>query len=113
MRGRIAACSERLLRCEVAGVSPQSSESALAGRRHCVSRRLKSGGGRRQNRQYCGCFIPALTHWIGVNPSAETNGSWHTCRLTVFPTQSASSPSQWSSVGEAEAGSAGEQPAEE
>jgi hypothetical protein len=28
MRGRIAACSERLPRCEVAAVSPQSSESA-------------------------------------------------------------------------------------
>jgi hypothetical protein len=61
MRGRIAACSERLPRCEVAAVSPQSSESALASRRGCVPRRKKTGGRRRQNRQYCGYFISALT----------------------------------------------------
>src|ERR1035441_6395860 len=44
MRGRIATCSERLPRCEVAAVSPQSSESALAGRRGCVPRWQKTGG---------------------------------------------------------------------
>src|SRR5450432_4691244 len=61
MRGRIATCSERLPRCEVASVSPQSSESALAGRRGCVPRRQETGGRRRQDRQYCGYFISALT----------------------------------------------------
>src|ERR1035438_3471602 len=61
MRGRIATCSERLPRCEVASVSPQSSESALAGRRGCVPRRQETGGCRRQNRQYCGYFMSALT----------------------------------------------------
>ena len=61
MRGRIATCSERLPRCEVASVSPQSSESALAGRRGCVPRRQETGGRRRQNRQYCGYFMSALT----------------------------------------------------
>src|ERR1017187_7301856 len=61
MRGRIATCSERLPRCEVASVSPQSSESALAGRRGCVPRWQETGGRRRQNRQYCGYFMSALT----------------------------------------------------
>src|ERR1017187_597657 len=61
MRGRIATWSERLPRCEVASVSPQSSESALAGRRGCVPRRQETGGCRRQNRQYCGYFMSALT----------------------------------------------------
>jgi len=61
MRGRIAACSERLPRCEASAVSPQSSESALAGRRGRVPRRQETGGRRRQNRQYCGYFISALT----------------------------------------------------
>jgi hypothetical protein len=67
MRGRIAACSERMPRCEVAAVSPQSSESALAGRRGCVPRRQETGGRRRQNRQFCGCFISALTRNVDSN----------------------------------------------
>jgi len=49
----------------------------------------------------------------GVTPSVETNGYWHTCRSMIFPTQTSSSSSEWSSAGEAEAGSAGEQPAKE
>jgi hypothetical protein len=52
-------------------------------------------------------------HKIGVNPSIETKYDWHTCRLTIFPSQIASSPPQWSSAGEAEAGSGGDQPAKE
>ncbi len=54
-----------------------------------------------------------LAHARGVNPSVETNCNWHTCRLMVFPSQTAFSPSHWSSAGEAEAGSGGDQPAEE
>src|SRR5271170_6332261 len=72
MRGRIAACSERLPRCEVAAVSPQSSESALAGRRGCVPRRQETGGRRRQNRQFCGYFISALTTRAGIAATAAT-----------------------------------------
>src|SRR5579863_6938246 len=49
----------------------------------------------------------------GVNPSVETICSWHTCRSLIFPSQTTSSPSELSSVGEAEAGSGGDQPAEE
>jgi hypothetical protein len=49
----------------------------------------------------------------GVTPSVETNGYWHTCRSMIFRTQTTSSPSEWSSAGEAAAGSAGEQPAKE
>ena len=41
--------------------SPQSPESALAGRRGRMPRRQKAGGCRRQNRQYCGYFMSALT----------------------------------------------------
>ena len=49
----------------------------------------------------------------GVNPVSETNRLRHTRRSTFFPTQTSASPSQWSSAGEAEAGSGGDQPAEE
>jgi len=38
------ACSERLPRCEVAVVSPHTSESALVGRRSCVPRRQELVG---------------------------------------------------------------------
>jgi len=58
-------------------------------------------------------FGTVLAQSVGVNPSVETKCDWHTCRLTVFPTQTASSPPQWSSAGEAEAGSGGDQPAKE
>src|SRR5712691_9381658 len=54
-----------------------------------------------------------LAHNDGVTPLVETNCNWHTCRSMIFPTQTAASSSQWSSAGEAEAGSAGEQPAKE
>src|SRR5579863_7577201 len=56
------------------------------------------------------------TFWAqtnGVNPSVETKCNWHTCRLMNFSSQTASSPSEWSSAGEAEAGSGGDQPAKE
>ncbi len=56
------------------------------------------------------------TNWaqsFGVNPSVETICNWHTCRSLDFPTQTASSPPEWPSVGEAEAGSGGDQPAKE
>jgi len=49
----------------------------------------------------------------GVNPSIETICCWHTCRLMVFLSQSTLSPPESSSAGEAEAGSAGAQPAKE
>ena len=49
----------------------------------------------------------------GVTPVIETNCHWHTCRLMVFSVQIASSPSELPTVGEAEAGTAGEQPAKE
>jgi hypothetical protein len=54
-----------------------------------------------------------LAHSCGVNPSVETNCNWRTCRSLNFCVQTASSPPEWSSVGEAEAGSGGDQPAEE
>jgi hypothetical protein len=43
-----------------------------------------------------------------VTPVIETNCHWHTCRLMVFSVQTAFSPSELPSVGEAEAGTAGE-----
>jgi hypothetical protein len=56
------------------------------------------------------------TNWAqldGVTPSVETNGCWHTCRSLIFPSQTISFPPESSSAGEAEAGSGGDQPAEE
>src|SRR6516164_7686779 len=53
------------------------------------------------------------TFWaqcLGVNPSVETIVDWHTCRSMDFPIQTTSSPPEWSSVGEAEVGSDGDQP---
>jgi hypothetical protein len=52
-------------------------------------------------------------HNPGVNPSVETICNWHTCRLLNFSAQTAFSLPEWPSVGEAEAGSGGDQPAEE
>src|SRR5208283_293007 len=49
----------------------------------------------------------------GVTPSAETKRNCDTCRLVNSSFQSTSSPPEWSSVGEAEAGSGGDQPAKE
>src|SRR5215469_6176050 len=51
--------------------------------------------------------------FIGVNPSVETIFDWHTCRSMDFPVQTTSSSPEWSSVGEAEVGSGGDQPAKE
>src|ERR1035441_7273960 len=60
MRGRIAACSERLPRCEVAAVSPQSSESALVGRRGRVSRRPKQRPQAHSTNSHLLSYIQAL-----------------------------------------------------
>jgi len=49
----------------------------------------------------------------GVNPAVETIFDWHTCRSMDFPLQTTSSSPEWSSVGEAEVGSGGDQPAQE
>ena len=48
--------------------------------------------------------------WLGVTPVIETNCHWHTCRLMVFSVQTASSPSELPTVGEAEAGTAPKEP---
>ena len=52
-------------------------------------------------------------HCRGMNPSAETICGWHTCRSLIFSFQTTSFPSESASAGEAEAGSGGDQPAEE
>jgi hypothetical protein len=50
---------------------------------------------------------------VGVTPAIETNCHWHTCRSLIFPSQTTSPPPESLSAGEAEAGSGGDQPAEE
>ncbi|MBM3788638.1 MAG: hypothetical protein FJW30_30245, partial [Acidobacteria bacterium] len=61
------------------------------------------GGGARLGNALKRTFVTNYDDGNGVNPVIETNRISHTCRLTVFPTQTAASPPQWSSVGEAEA----------
>jgi hypothetical protein len=61
-------------------------------------------------------FAQCAQNWAqlsGVNPSVETIFDWHTCRSMDFPIQTTSSSPEWSSVGEAEVGSGGDQPAKE
>jgi len=56
------------------------------------------------------CLAHGRRQFVEVNPFVETIRCWHTCRSIDFPFQTTALPSDWSSVGEAEAGSPKEQP---